>query len=294
MQPERIVAVTFTEAAAAELKERIGAKLLAMGRVEDALRLEQAYISTIHGFGLRLLTEFAFESGSSPQPRLLNEDEQNALIRLAAARTERGERDHREPGGVRLPLRVRCPRRGRRTCSGTICSRSWRLLRSVGWRSYSERVCRAGGRVDRRALRADRGRRAVERGARRECRGAARGSFRDNLAPEYGTNETAAKALQKDFGNLNAALQGRRARVGLGAVAEAAGAAAVEAGFGAAGALRRAVVGRDDGRECAAARIRGRSRTRGGTSRRCSRPGRKCWCTTSRRSARRGSSTTAT
>ena len=53
-----------------------------------ALRLEQAYISTIHGFGLRVLTEFAFESGSSPQPRLLNEDEQNALIRLASSRTE--------------------------------------------------------------------------------------------------------------------------------------------------------------------------------------------------------------
>ena len=87
VRPERIVAVTFTEAAAAELKERIGAQLLELGRVEDALRLEEAYVSTIHGFGLRLLTEFAFESGSSPQPRLLNEDEQNALIRLSLART---------------------------------------------------------------------------------------------------------------------------------------------------------------------------------------------------------------
>ena len=76
--PERIVAVTFTEAAAAELRERISAKLLAMGRSEDALRLDQAYISTIHGFGLRVLTEFAFEAGSSPHPRLLNEDEKNA------------------------------------------------------------------------------------------------------------------------------------------------------------------------------------------------------------------------
>ena len=89
--PERIVAVTFTEVAAAELRERISAKLLAMGRAEDALRLDQAYISTIHGFGLRVLTEFAFEAGSSPQPRLLNEDEKNALIRLALSRTDKAD-----------------------------------------------------------------------------------------------------------------------------------------------------------------------------------------------------------
>ncbi len=87
--PERIVAVTFTEAAAAELRERIGAKLLEAGRIDDALRLDQAYISTIHGFGLRILTEFAFDAGTSPQPRLLNEDEQNALIRQAMARTDK-------------------------------------------------------------------------------------------------------------------------------------------------------------------------------------------------------------
>lgn len=90
--PERIVAVTYTEAAAAELRERISASLLAMGRVEDALRLSHAYISTIHSLGLRLLTEFAFEAGTSPKPRLLNDDEQNALIRRALARTDKADR----------------------------------------------------------------------------------------------------------------------------------------------------------------------------------------------------------
>ena len=89
--PERIVAVTFTEAAAAELRERIRAKLLSLGRIEDTLKLDQAYISTIHGFGLRLLTEFAFDVGLSPRPRLLNEDEENTLIRLALARTDKAD-----------------------------------------------------------------------------------------------------------------------------------------------------------------------------------------------------------
>lgn len=89
--PERIVAVTFTEAAAAELRERIRARLLSLGRLEDALKLDQAYISTIHGFGLRLLTEFAFDAGLSPRPRLLNTDEENTLIRLALARTDKAD-----------------------------------------------------------------------------------------------------------------------------------------------------------------------------------------------------------
>ena len=87
--PEKIVAVTFTEAAAAELKGRIRGQLVAMGRLDDALKLDQAYISTIHGFGLRILKDFAFDAGISPQLRKLSEDEENILIRLALSRTDR-------------------------------------------------------------------------------------------------------------------------------------------------------------------------------------------------------------
>ena len=56
VRPERILAVTFTEAAASELRERIRASLLDQGMVEEALAVERAYVSTIHWLGLRILT----------------------------------------------------------------------------------------------------------------------------------------------------------------------------------------------------------------------------------------------
>ena len=85
VRPERILAVTYTEAAAAELRGRIRSGLLAKGMVEAALAAERGYISTIHGLGLRLLTEHALPVGASPQPRHLDDAERDLLIRQALA-----------------------------------------------------------------------------------------------------------------------------------------------------------------------------------------------------------------
>ena len=83
VRPERILAVTFTEAAAGELRQRIRAALIADGNLQAALSVERAYVSTIHGLGRRMLIEHAFAGGASPQQRLIAEDEQDLLIRRA-------------------------------------------------------------------------------------------------------------------------------------------------------------------------------------------------------------------
>ena len=91
VRADRIVAVTFTEAAAAEMRERIKQELSQQNRIEDALLLEQSYITTIHSFGLRILKEFAFDCGISPNPRLLNKDEEVSLMRRALASSDKGD-----------------------------------------------------------------------------------------------------------------------------------------------------------------------------------------------------------
>ena len=86
--PGRVLAVTFTEAAASELRERIRAELMKRGRVEDALEIDRAYVGTIHALGQRLLTEHTFAAGRSPNDRLLSEPERDLLIRGELAKCE--------------------------------------------------------------------------------------------------------------------------------------------------------------------------------------------------------------
>ena len=80
LQPEEIIAVTFTRKAAAELRERLRSRLYEAGKPELAQRIDGACIGTVHSVCLRLLQEYALEAGLSPSATELTEEESDRLI----------------------------------------------------------------------------------------------------------------------------------------------------------------------------------------------------------------------
>jgi ATP-dependent helicase/nuclease subunit A len=87
---ESLLVITYTERAAGELRGRIRARLNELGRHDLARSLDGAWISTIHGFCLRLLKSHPFEAGLDPRFRILDES-QGRVVRgeaFATALTE--------------------------------------------------------------------------------------------------------------------------------------------------------------------------------------------------------------
>ena len=88
--PTEILAVTFTEAAAAELRERISDELVGRGRREDAAALDAAWIGTFHGACARLLRESAYLVGMPREISVLDELDQRLLLQRLRQRLRSG------------------------------------------------------------------------------------------------------------------------------------------------------------------------------------------------------------
>ncbi len=80
-----ILATTFTAKAAAELQERVRAKLLEMNEFEKANELSNAMIGTVHSIGVKLLKRFAFEAGVSPEVDIISDEDQQVMFNNALA-----------------------------------------------------------------------------------------------------------------------------------------------------------------------------------------------------------------
>ncbi len=87
---ESMLVITYTERAAGELRGRIRSRLHELGRHDLARSLDGAWISTIHGFCLRLLKAHPFAAGLDPRFRVLD-DSQGRVIRGEAFETALNE-----------------------------------------------------------------------------------------------------------------------------------------------------------------------------------------------------------
>jgi ATP-dependent helicase/nuclease subunit A len=73
VSPGRILAITFTERAAGELRERVRARLLRLGDREAAREAQAANVCTFHGFCARLLRTHPLQAGVEPGFQILDE-----------------------------------------------------------------------------------------------------------------------------------------------------------------------------------------------------------------------------
>jgi ATP-dependent helicase/nuclease subunit A len=71
--PGRILAITFTERAAGELRERVRARFLELGERESARDTEAAFVGTFHGFCARLLRAHPLQAELDPRFAILDE-----------------------------------------------------------------------------------------------------------------------------------------------------------------------------------------------------------------------------
>ncbi len=85
--PAHVVAVTFTEKAALEMRQRIAGELSARGDKLAAAwraRMAEARISTIHGFASSLLRAFPIEAGVDPSFGVLADEFRRVNLRETA------------------------------------------------------------------------------------------------------------------------------------------------------------------------------------------------------------------
>jgi ATP-dependent helicase/nuclease subunit A len=82
VDPSRILAITFTEKAAAEIRRRLADRFAGDPSARESI--ERAWVSTIDGFCARLLREHAIDAGVAPDFAVLDQGAADRILRRAA------------------------------------------------------------------------------------------------------------------------------------------------------------------------------------------------------------------
>ena len=98
---DQALIITFTNAAALEIKERVRGALRSQGLAEAALQVDSAWISTIHGMCSRILHDHALDLGLDPEFKLVADVLAAEMMETA---TECAIRDLRDDRDVRALL----------------------------------------------------------------------------------------------------------------------------------------------------------------------------------------------
>jgi ATP-dependent helicase/nuclease subunit A len=85
VRPEAVMAITYMRKAARELESRLRTELMRDGRFDDAARIRDGYLGTIHAVCQRLCREHALDAGLSPTLELVPDGEQQRLLAQAIA-----------------------------------------------------------------------------------------------------------------------------------------------------------------------------------------------------------------
>lgn len=95
---DEVLAITFTSKAAGEIKSRVKGALKACGRSDQALLVDSAWISTIHGACARMLRAHALDLGIAPDFTVADEAAASDMLDAALEEVLGSENDIISPG----------------------------------------------------------------------------------------------------------------------------------------------------------------------------------------------------